>query len=291
MLKIGLGVTAGIGLLVAALLGLTTRGVSGGRDEQRRPHASPDIWISANGRTEGAREEVAIRAEISGVIRKIHVRTNDQVRQGALLVELENASQEAHVLRAEAQLRRREADAERVRDTYERLHRSKSAASAADMVQARFAFQGANTDCDIARAELRQARAEMAKTRLVAPWNGRVLRTYVEPGTLVGPGNSQPIALLADVSRRRVRAFVEELDALRVREGLRAVVSVDGMPGKEFTGRVSAEVLLRMDRDGPRSDAPGEYQDVYHRPVLIDLDGGQELPLNLRVQVRIQTEP
>jgi hypothetical protein len=43
-----------------------------------------------------------------------------------------------------------------------------------------------------------------------------------------------------------------------------------------------------MDREAPRSDAPGEYQDVYHRPVVIDLDAGLELPLNLRVQVRIE---
>jgi hypothetical protein len=62
---------------------------------------------------------------------------------------------------------------------------------------------------------------------------------------------------------------------------------VDGLPGRDFTGKVSAEVLLHMDRDAPHSDAPGEYQDIYHRPVLIDLDGGTELPLNLRVTVTI----
>ena len=51
-------------------------------------------------------------------------------------------------------------------------------------------------------------------------------------------------------------------------------------PGTDFTGKVSAAVLLRMDQ-GCAGEAPGEYQDIYHRPVLIDLDGGTELPLNL----------
>jgi multidrug resistance efflux pump len=114
-----------------------------------------------------------------------------------------------------------------------------------------------------------------------------VLDIYDEPGSQVGPTSRQPILAFADVSRRRVRAFVEELDALRIKEGQKAVVTIDGLPGKEFAGKVSAAVLLRMDQAAPRSDAPGEYQDIYHRPVLIDLDGGTELPLNLRVKVTI----
>jgi multidrug resistance efflux pump len=70
-----------------------------------------------------------------------------------------------------------------------------------------------------AEARLRLARAELARTRLRAPTRGRVLRVYTEPGELAGPTSAQPILLFADLSRRRVRAFVEELDASRVRVG------------------------------------------------------------------------
>jgi hypothetical protein len=73
-----------------------------------------------------------------------------------------------------------------------------------------------------------------------------------------------------------------------VRVGQRAKVTADGLPGIEFAGRVRA-VWLPMDHEAPRSDTPGEYQDVYHRVVLIDLENGRELPLNLRVNVRIDT--
>ena len=137
-----------------------------------------------------------------------------------------------------------------------------------------------------AEARLRLAEAELEKTRLLAPSNGRILRSYAEPGEVAGPMTANPVLLMADLSRRRVRAFVEELDAARVEPGQPATVTADGIPGREFPGRV-AEVASRMGQRAPQSDAPGEYKDLYFREILIDLDEGTELPLNLRVQVRI----
>jgi multidrug resistance efflux pump len=141
-----------------------------------------------------------------------------------------------------------------------------------------------------AEARLHLAEAELAKTRLLAPVAGRILQRYAEPGETAGPLSSQPVLLLADVSKRRVRAFIEELDATQVKVGQRAVVLADAVPGKEFAGRV-AVVLPRMGKRAPQTDQPGEYKDVYYREVLIDLSGADELPLNLRVQTRISLTP
>ncbi|HZT82194.1 MAG TPA: HlyD family efflux transporter periplasmic adaptor subunit, partial [Gemmataceae bacterium] len=141
-----------------------------------------------------------------------------------------------------------------------------------------------------AEARLKLAKDELAKTRLVAPCDGRVLQVFAEPGELAGPATAQPVLVLADLSKRRVRAFVEELDATRVREGQQVVITADALPGHELTGRVSV-VVPRMGRRAPQSDAPGEYKDVHFREVLIDLDAAEDLPVNLRVQVRIRSEP
>jgi multidrug resistance efflux pump len=141
-----------------------------------------------------------------------------------------------------------------------------------------------------AEARLHLAEAALAKTRLLAPSPGRVLQVFAEPGEQAGPFMAQPVLLLADLSKRRVRAFVEELDAARVEAGQRARITADGLPGREFVGTV-ALVLSRMGQRGPRSDAPGEFKDLYFRETLIDLDAGDELPINLRVQVKIQAPP
>jgi hypothetical protein len=125
---------------------------------------------------------------------------------------------------------------------------------------------------------------------LLAPSDDRVIQVFAEPGELAGPACSRPVLLFADVSRYRLRAFVEELAAARVQVGQQAVVAADGLPGRKLTGRL-ALVLPRMGLHAPHTDSPGEYHDVYYREALIDLDSWDGLTLNIRVQVRIQARP
>jgi multidrug resistance efflux pump len=134
----------------------------------------------------------------------------------------------------------------------------------------------------------RLAQAELARTRVLAPSDGTVLQRYAEPGEMAGPASARPALLFADLSRYRVRAFVDELDASQVRVGQRVSVTADGLPGKELTGRV-ASVLPRMGLRSPRSDSASEYSDVHYREVLIDLASWDGLTLKLRVQTRIHT--
>jgi multidrug resistance efflux pump len=141
-----------------------------------------------------------------------------------------------------------------------------------------------------ARARLRLAQAELARTRLVAPSGGRVLQVYAEVGELAGPASARPVLLMADLSEYRVRAFVEELGAGRVKAGQPVVVTAEGLPGKEFRGTVVL-ALSRMGRRAPQSDAPNEYKDLYYREVVISLYMSDGLTLNQRVQTRIELGP
>jgi HlyD family secretion protein len=138
-----------------------------------------------------------------------------------------------------------------------------------------------------AQVRVRLAQAELAKTRLVAPCDGCILRVYAEPGELAGPMRNKPILLLADLSKRRVRAFIEELDAARVRLGQSAVVTVDGIPDRKFAGTV-AVVMPRMGKRAVQTDVPEEYKDLYFREVLLDLALDLDLTPNVRAKVRIQ---
>ena len=52
-----------------------------------------------------------------------------------------------------------------------------------------------------AESRLRLAEAELAKTRLRAPSNGRILQLFAEPGETAGPTSPQPVLLLADLSK------------------------------------------------------------------------------------------
>jgi multidrug resistance efflux pump len=151
-------------------------------------------------------------------------------------------------------------------------------------------MQAADGRVAAAEARIQLAEAELAKTRLVAPSDGIALQTFAEPGEVTGPSSTQPILILANMATRRVRAFVEELDVAHLREGQEAVVTAEGFPGKEFAGKVVV-IVPRMGKRAPQSDQPNEYKDLYFQEVLIDLQPGTQLPLNLRVRTTIHIPP
>jgi multidrug resistance efflux pump len=148
----------------------------------------------------------------------------------------------------------------------------------------------ARPQVEAAEARVQAAEADLAKTWLTAPTDCTVLRLFGEPEALVSSASKEPVMIVADLSKRRVRASVEELYVARVEVGQPAAVTADGLPGRALTGKV-AVVLWRMGKGGPESDAPTEMKDMYFREVLVDLDGGDELPMNVRFQVRIQAAP
>jgi RND family efflux transporter MFP subunit len=248
--------------------------------------------VAATGLVEGASREVALLPEVAGTLTRIQVRVGETVAPGALLFELSNDAQQAQVALAEAELASARAQAQQAAADHSRSARlmGPQAVSRQNYETDQYRLASAQAKVTEAEARLRLAQAELAKTRVQAPRAGQVLQIPYEPGTFVEPRkNADPVVRLADVSRRRVRAWVEELAVERVAVGQRAHVTADGFPGQEFPGTI-VEVAGRMGKEAPHSDAPGEYRDIYYREVVIDLDGARELPLNLRVQVYIDCE-
>src|SRR5207253_7835788 len=80
----------------------------------------------------------------------------------------------------------------------------------------------------------------------------------------------QPMIVMADTSRLRVRAYVEELDVAGVQPGMAARMTADGLPGRSFAGEV-VEVMPRMSFKHVWTDRPDERFDVKTREVLIDV--------------------
>lgn len=120
-------------------------------------------------------------------------------------------------------------------------------------------------------AQVANARSMLTKTELRAPCDGVVLQVFAEVGELVSVQSRTAILTMVDASERRVRAFVEELDAVRVREGMQVRVSADGLPGRSFRGHVLA-CSPTMVPKRHMSNEPSERIDVKVREVIIVLD-------------------
>ncbi|MGE3809118.1 MAG: efflux RND transporter periplasmic adaptor subunit [Gemmataceae bacterium] len=248
--------------------------------------------IMANGVTEGQGREVPLRPEIPGQIAAIHFSDNQDVAAGAIIAELQNDVQTAQLAQAEAEVEVAQAEFDRANNNWTRAQRllSRAAGSREETDEHYFNMKSAQGRLASARASAQLARARLDQTYIKAPRAGRVLTVEAEVGQQAGPATHKPLVIFADLSRRRVRAFVEELDAFKVQPGLPARITIDGLPDKEYTGTV-AVVVPRMGDDSVRSNVPGEYRDLYYREVLIDIEKGEDLPTNLRVRAWIDTKP
>jgi multidrug resistance efflux pump len=213
---------------------------------------------------------------------------------------------------AEAMLRAKQSELERAEIAWKRIellyHEKAIAAQEAD--NQRMLVAGLRGDVDAARARLEfvraeartdevqierariraaKARLESAKvqedrTRLRAPRRGQVLKVNGEVGELAGPATTQPAVVLADTSRYFARAAVEELDAPRVVLDMAAKVTIDGLPGQEFQGRV-VRLSPRMDRKTLWNDRATERQDTKTREVWVELEQAGPFVVGLRAEV------
>jgi RND family efflux transporter MFP subunit len=256
----------------------------------------PASRIFADGIVEGSQPEAVVRFEIAGRISTIYVQENDTVAAGDVIAELDAEAAELRL--ADARTRLTLATAER--DVV--LAEIKLAARERRVQQTggeRPAADATSTKADKARETAAEARVTVAqdairheellleKTRLRAPFDGVVLRAAPDPGEFTGPTDERELFVIANRSTTRVRAFVEELDALRVAPGLRAVVTSTADPDREYPGKIvscAPSVRPKMNRQLK----PGERLDVRVREVLIELDDGADLLLGLPVEVFIE---
>ncbi|HEX9893786.1 MAG TPA: efflux RND transporter periplasmic adaptor subunit [Gemmatimonadales bacterium] len=260
--KIGLFV----GLLVAVVVAITALSASrrGGRATEVRiePVTKRDLVavVTASGKIE-AKSQVDISSDITGRIVKITVREGDLVKAGQLLVQIDPSQYQSVVQRSEAFLQASQASLMQVRANRDQTKRQLDRAleikrtnpnliSAESVEQAQQAYDVAlatynsnASQVDQARAQLQEAKDNLAKTRIYAPIAGRVTRLAVEEGEVAVPGTfSRETGLLMRVSDLSVilaKVDVDETDVVRLSLGDSVAVSIDAFPDTSFIGRVT----------------------------------------------------
>lgn len=95
----------------------------------------------------------------------------------------------------------------------------------------------AEAELEARQTAARQARTELAYTRLVSPVAGVVSERLAEVGEVIPAG--QAVLRVSELSQPWVRAYLNETDLARVRLGQAADVTVDGLTGHVFRGRLA----------------------------------------------------
>ena len=216
--------------------------------------------VTASGKIE-AETKVDISADVTGRILKIAVKEGDLVTKGQFLIQIDPAQFEGAVNRGQALLASSQASliqaqanrdqAKRQLDRNRELQKSNPNLISAETVeQAQQAYDVAvaiyetnNAQVSQARAALKEAQDNLARTRLFAPIAGRVTRLAVEEGEVAVPGTfSKETGLLmtiADMSTIIARVQVDETDVVRVSVGDSVSVTIDAFPDTTFVGRVT----------------------------------------------------
>ena len=305
------------------------------------PAAGDPRILAAPGSVEPRSEAIELAVGLIGALKGVYVEEGDSVRRGQLLAELDNADQRARVAEAEASVRLRTAERDRLahgarpeerqeiraqldeaaaalalaRREFERLAPlvQSGAASRQAMDQARSALDAAEArhlaraaalalinappraedmtiaeaNLELAQANLAEQRALLDKTQLFSSLDGVVLRRYLHAGEVISLQPPTPILEVADTTRLRVRAEIDESDVSRIARGETAWITAEAYAGQRFRG-VVARVGQRLGRKRVFTDQPTEKVDTKVLEALIDLDEGVRLPVGLRVDVFVE---
>ena len=144
-------------------------------------------------------------------------------------------------------------------------------------------LQLAEAEISEAQGRLRVVRARRAQGTVVAPYDATILKVHVRAGESVTPLNPTPVLTIADLSRFRIRAEVDERDLRHVIVDQPVTVYV--AETRVADGRVSW-VAPVMGRKNTRTGDPSEKADRDVREVLVDLTTHQPLVIDQRVTVR-----
>jgi len=93
---------------------------------------------------------------------------------------------------------------------------------------------------DGAKAALDMAKVELTKARIVAPFDGIVADIFINEGQqLSAMTYANPAVCLVDPSEIKMDGMIDEIDVSNVELGQEAVITLDALPDKEVTGKMT----------------------------------------------------
>jgi HlyD family secretion protein len=266
--------------------------------------------VTASGKIE-AKTSVDISADITGRIIRIAVREGDLVTRGQFLIQIDPAQYQAAVSRAQGVVASTEATLAQTRANLDQAERAWNRARQLTQLgpnliapetaeQAHTSYEVAQATYRATRAQLEQSRAglqeardNLAKTRLVSPIAGRVVRLAVEEGEVAVPGTfSRETGLLmtvADLSVILAKVQVDETDVVRLASNDSVQVTIDAYPDTTFMGHVTR--ISHSAKLTPTETASGSNDRAVDFDVEVTLDNPpRDVRPDLSCTARIVTD-
>lgn len=163
-----------------------------------------------------------VRARAAGIVQERVFREGSDVKAGQVLYRIDNApyaaanaSAQAALARAQAALGQATALAERYKPLVEAR-----AVSQQEYVNAVAAQKSAEAEVAAARAAVRTSEINLGYASVTAPISGRIGRSLVTEGALVGQGEATPLAVIQQINPLYVNFTQSATDVLELRRAL-----------------------------------------------------------------------
>lgn len=198
--------------------------------------------VSATGTLEPV-NTVDVGTQVSGIIDRIYVDFNSEVKKGQILAEMDRTTLLAETNSAKAALNSAEVELEYQTKNYNRytsLH-NKGLISDTEYEQAVYSYNKAVEALKVQKSTMSKVNRNLEYATITSPIDGVVLDRAVEEGQTVAAGFNTPtlFTLAADLKEMEVIADVDEADIGYIQEGQRVTFTVDAFPDETFEGTVS----------------------------------------------------
>ena len=169
---------------------------------------------------------VELSTEIGGLVQNVAIKSGMDVKEGELLIKLNDASDVAQLNSLKALADLAKVINERDRQQLEIQAISKNV------------FDTSKADAKSKQAQVEQQTALVAKKNLKAPFSGRVGIVMINPGQFVNPGDK--LLTLQTLNPIFVDFNLPQSNAEQIQVGQEIVVTTDAFKDASFTGKITA---------------------------------------------------
>lgn len=197
--------------------------------------------VTATGTIEAV-TSVTVGTQVSGIVNKLYVDYNSQVKKGQVIAELDKTNllselntAKANLASAQSSLNYQAANMERYKTLYK-----KGLVSADEYENALLTYRQAKEQVASSRENVQRAQTNLGYATITSPIDGTVISKSVEEGQTVAASFNTPelFTIAKDLTNMQVVANVDEADIGNVKEGDRVTFTVDAYPDDTFEGTV-----------------------------------------------------
>ena len=237
-----------IAVIVIVVIAVAAWALSGGKKEEEINFKEEAVKtetlqnsVTATGTIEAV-TSVTVGTQVSGIVNKLYVDYNSQVKKGQVIAELDKTNllselntAKANQASATSNLSYQAANMNRYQTLYK-----KGLVSADEYENALLTYRQAKEQVASSKENVQKAQTNLGYATITSPIDGTVISKSVEEGQTVAASFNTPelFTIAKDLTNMQVVANVDEADIGGVKEGDRVTFTVDAYPDDTFEGTV-----------------------------------------------------